>query len=113
VFLVAGVMCFAAMGVALSHAIPNFESAPAYVNAVFLPMIVISGVFYDDEGAPRFLAALAEILPLKHLVDGLSGAMVDGEGLAAHWPALLVLLAWGGAGAVLAVRGFSWDARRS
>ena len=28
------------LGVALSHAIPNFESAPAYVNAVFLPMIM-------------------------------------------------------------------------
>ena len=112
VFLVAGVVCFAALGVALSHAIPNFDSAPAYVNAAFLPMLVISGVFYDDEGAPAFLAALAEILPLKHLVDGLSGAMVDGEGLATHWPALLVLALWGAAGSALAVRGFSWDSKR-
>ncbi len=30
-------ICFALLGVALSHAIPNPESAPAYVNAVFLP----------------------------------------------------------------------------
>jgi ABC-2 type transport system permease protein len=113
VFAVAGVTCFALLGAALAHAIPNFDSAPAYVNAAFLPMIVISGVFYDDEGAPAFLAALAEILPLKHLIDGLSGAMVDGEGLATHWPALLALTVWGAAGAAVAVRGFSWDARTS
>jgi ABC-2 type transport system permease protein len=110
VFLVVGVVCFASLGVALSHAIPNFESAPAYVNAVFLPMVIISGVFYDDENAPRFLSALAEILPLKHLVDGLSGAIVDGEGLGTHWPALVALLAWAAVGCGLAIRGFSWDA---
>src|SRR3954469_17889411 len=81
VFVVVGVWCFASLGVALSHAIPNFESAPAYVNAVFLPVIFISGVFYDADNAPRFLRDVAEALPLKHLIDGLSGAMVTGRGL--------------------------------
>jgi ABC-2 type transport system permease protein len=110
-FAAVGVVCFAALGVALSHAIPNPESAPAYVNAVFLPQILIAGVFYDDENAPRVLRDLAEVLPLKHLVDGLSGGMIHGEGLASHTTALLVLAAWSAVGAVLAVRGFSWDAR--
>jgi ABC-2 type transport system permease protein len=108
-FVAVGVACFTALGVALAHAIPNFESAPAYVNAVFLPVIVVSGVFYDEEDAPRILADVAQVLPLTHLVDGLSGAMVRGEGLADHPVALLVLAAWGLLGAVLAVRGFSWE----
>jgi ABC-2 type transport system permease protein len=113
VFLAAGVICFASLGVALSHAIPNSESAPAYVNAVFLPMIMLAGVFYDDEDAPAFLRDLAEAMPLKHLVDGLSGAMVHGEGVADHMVALVALALWAAAGLVLAVRGFSWEARRS
>jgi ABC-2 type transport system permease protein len=112
VFIALGVVCFAALGVALAHAIPNFESAPAYVNAVFLPMIMIAGVFYDDKSAPVVLRDIAEVLPLKHLIDGMSGAMVHGQGLGAHGLALLVLALWGVAGAVLAVRGFSWEARR-
>src|SRR6202035_5820605 len=33
VFVVAGVVCFAALGVAFAHAIPNFESTAAYTNA--------------------------------------------------------------------------------
>ena len=113
VFVVVGVWCFASLGVALSHAIPNFESAPAYVNAVFLPVIFISGVFYDVDNVPRVLRDIAEVLPLKHLIDGLSGAMVTGRGVRDNLVALVVLLLWGAAGTVLAIRGFSWDARRT
>jgi len=112
VFVVLGVACFASLGVALSHAIPNFDSAPAYVNAVFLPVIFISGVFYDEENAPEFLRWIAEALPLKHLIDGLSGAMVTGEGLADNAAGLGVVALWTAVGIVLAIRGFSWDARR-
>jgi ABC-2 type transport system permease protein len=113
VFLAAGVICFASLGVALSHAIPNSESAPAYVNAVFLPMIILAGVFYDDEDAPAVLRDIAEAMPLKHLIDGLSGAMVNGEGIADQTVALAALCLWAVAGIALAVRGFSWEARRS
>jgi ABC-2 type transport system permease protein len=113
VFVALGAVCFASLGVALSHAIPNFDSAPAYVNAVFLPVIFISGVFYDADDAPEFLRAIAEVLPLKHLIDGLTGALVTGDGLAANLPALLVLSLWTAAGLVLAVRGFRWESRRS
>jgi len=112
-FVAVGVACFASLGVALAHLIPNFDSAPAYVNAVFLPLIVISGVFYDVEDAPAIFAVVAQALPLSHLIDGLSGAMVRGEGVADHGVALLVLAAWTALGATLAVRGFSWTARRT
>ena len=112
VFVAAGVACLAGLGVALSHAIPNFDSAPAYVNAIFLPVIVLSGVFYDAEAAPTFLRDIAQALPLTHLIDGLSAAMVTGAPFADHVDDLAVLLIWGTLGAVLAVRGFSWEARR-
>ena len=37
-----GVVAFAALGVAFAHVIPNFESTAAYVNAVFLPVVIVS-----------------------------------------------------------------------
>src|SRR4051794_67409 len=113
VFLAAGVVCFAALGVALAHAIPNSESAPAYVNAIFLPMIMLAGVFYDEKTAPAFLRDIAEVLPLKHLIDGLSGAIVHGQGVGDHITALVALALWAAVGVLLAIRGFSWEARRS
>ena len=112
VFVAAGVVCFASLGVALAHVIPSFDAAPAYVNAIFLPVIFISGVFFDVGETPVVLKDVAEALPLKHVIDGLSGAMVTGSGLGDNATALLVVGAWAAAGAVLAVRGFSWEGRR-
>jgi ABC-2 type transport system permease protein len=110
-FVVVGVICFASLGVALSHAIPNFDAAPAYVNAAFLPMIFISGVFYDENVAPVVIGDVAQALPLKHLIDGLQGSIVTGEGAGHHLVALLVLGVWAVAGLTLAIRGFSWESR--
>jgi ABC-2 type transport system permease protein len=112
-FVAAGVVCFASLGVALSHAIPNFDSAPAYVNAVFLPVIFVSGVFYDAARAPGFIKGIAQALPLKHLIDGLSAAMVhSGSGIGRNISALGVIAAWAVLGIALALRGFSWEQRR-
>ncbi|HYF28515.1 MAG TPA: ABC transporter permease [Baekduia sp.] len=112
-FVVCGVVTFAALGVAFSHLIPNFDAAPAYTNIVFLPLIFISGVFYDAERAPAVLRDIAEALPLTHLIDGLSAALVTGASLGDRATDLLFVALWGVAGVVLAVRGFRWESRRS
>ena len=51
-FVLVGVVCFAALGVAFAHAIPNFESTAAYVNAVFLPVVFVSFYVFDSSSAP-------------------------------------------------------------
>lgn len=112
VFVALGVICFASLGVALAHAIPNTESAPAYVNAIFLPLVIVSGVFYDAANVPSFLAGIAQALPLTHLVDGLSATMVTGEGIGGELSAIGVLVAWTALGVTLAIRGFTWDEQR-
>jgi ABC-2 type transport system permease protein len=113
VFVTVGVVCFASLGVAFSHAIPNFDSAPAYVNAVFLPLVAVSGVFFDTAHSPGFMKGIAAALPLYHLIAGLSGAMVTGRNLSANINALGVIAAWTVLGVLLAVRGFSWEQRRA
>jgi len=111
VFVLAGVACMAALGVAWSHVIPNFDSAAAYQNVVFLPTVFISGVFYDAASAPAFLRDIAQALPLVHIIDGLSGALVTGRGLADNLSALAVIAIWTAFGAFFAVRGFRWESR--
>jgi ABC-2 type transport system permease protein len=106
-FTLLGVVCFAALGVAFSHAIPNQDAAPAYINAIFLPLIFISGVFYSAEDLPQALRVVAEALPLKHLIDGLYAAIVGGG--ADIGVAAVAVSAWALAGVVLAVRFFRWE----
>jgi ABC-2 type transport system permease protein len=105
-FTALGVVCFAALGVAFSHVIPNEDAAPAYTNAVFLPLIFISGVFYSSDDLPTALRVVAEAFPLKHLIDGLSDAIVGGSGAAG---AAAVVGGWALAGIVLALRYFRWE----
>jgi ABC-2 type transport system permease protein len=107
-----GVAAFAALGVAFSHLIPNYDAAPAYVNVVFLPVVFIGGVFFDPAQASAVINEIAQVLPITHLVAGLRGAMVNGSGLGAHVGDLVVVALWGAAGLYFAVRGFSWDEKR-
>jgi len=113
VFVLVGVVALAALGVAFAHVIPNFESTAAYVNAIFLPVVFVSFYVFDSSGAPEFLRTIADALPLKPLIDGLSGAMVAGSGLGSHLDALAVIALWGVFGLYFAVRGFSWEGSRT
>jgi len=109
-FVVLGVVCFASLGVALAHAIPTFEAATVYVNAIFLPIVFIS---IDVRNDPAFLKGIAEALPLAHLIDGMSAAMVSGAAVGDLLSAIGVLALWTVLGVTLAIRGFSWEQRRS
>jgi ABC-2 type transport system permease protein len=109
VFTFLGVTAFGALGVAFAQIIPNFDSAPAYVNAFFLPMILISGAFYDTKHLPSAIDAIARALPLKHVIDGLHGAIVTGSGVRHHMDAVGVLLLWCVLGLFFAVRRFRFE----
>ena len=79
------------------------------MNAIFLPAIFISGVFYSSDSLPPALDAIAEVLPLKHVIDGFTGAIVTGQGLVDNAGALAIVALWGVAGLTLAIRGFRWE----
>jgi ABC-2 type transport system permease protein len=113
VFVLAGVVCFASLGVAFAHLIPNFESTAAYVNAVFLPVVAISFYAFDSSSAPRFVRTIADALPLKPLIEGLSGAIVTGSSLGKHLDALAVIALWAALGVYFAITGFSWEQART
>jgi ABC-2 type transport system permease protein len=112
VFVLAGVLCFAPLGVALAHAIPNFESATAYVNGVFIPVLIIAFVAQDVTHVPAVIRDVADAMPLKPTIDGLTGGLVTGRGLSHDASALGVILLWAFIGWFPAIRGFSWEARR-
>jgi ABC-2 type transport system permease protein len=81
------------------------------VNAIYLPMAFISGAFFPTRELPGFLEAVAEVLPLTHLLRLIRATFVEGEGLASSPEALAALAAWGLAGLLLALRMFRWEPR--
>ena len=113
IFTVVGVFSFSALGVAFSHVIPNFDAAPAYTNFVYLPSILIGGVFFDPANASQVINDIARIMPISHFIAGMRASLQPGGGLSDELGNLAVLGLWGLGGLWFAVRGFSWEQKRA
>ena len=111
--LLLGAVAFAALGLAVTTVVRSAEGSSAVVNAVYLPLTFISGVFFSVESLPGFLQALAQVSPLTYLLELLRHVFVAGEGLGGVATEVAVLLAWGLAGAVIALRWFRWEPREA
>lgn len=108
-----GTAVFAALGVAITGLVRSAEGSSAIVNAIYLPMTFLSGAFFSTESMPAFLQAIAEVLPLTYLLRMLRDSFVDGQTIADQGTNIAVLLAWGAAGLVFALRSFRWEPREA
>jgi ABC-2 type transport system permease protein len=111
VALVVGAAVFAALGLAVTGLVRSAEGSSAVVNAIYLPLTFVSGVFFSVESLPAFLEALAAVSPLTYLLELLRAVFVDGESLSASGREIAALIAWGVAGALVARRTFRWEPR--
>src|SRR3954470_23914201 len=71
VVLALGIACFAALGIAISAAIPTADAAGAITNGTYLPLAMVSGMFSATLHLPRLADAVVGLFPLKALADGL------------------------------------------
>jgi ABC-2 type transport system permease protein len=103
---------FAALALATTALVPNADAAPAVVNAIVLPLMFLSGVFVPfGDDVPGWVRVVADVFPVRHFVDAMRAASY-GPPFPFRWTDALVVVAWGVAGLVLAVRWFSWQPRR-
>lgn len=106
--LALGIACFAALGIAISAAIPTADAAGAITNGTYLPLAMVSGMFSSTLHLPRVLDIAVSAFPLKALADGLRSAY---DPATAGLPVgnMVVLAVWTVAGVGLAWRFFRWE----
>ncbi len=109
--LLLGALAFAGMGMGLTAAIRTAEGSSAAVNAVYLPMAFISGSFFSPHSFPRFLRAIADVLPLTYFIRLLRDITLRGHEIWTRPGSVAVVAAWGLAGVIAALRGFRWEPR--
>jgi ABC-2 type transport system permease protein len=109
--IVLGVASFAGMGLAAASLIRSAEGVSAVVNVVILPMAFLSGAFGPTRDFPAFLQAIADVLPLTYFIEITNGVYLDGDSLFADPASLAIVLAWGAAGVLVALRRFGWMPR--
>jgi ABC-type multidrug transport system permease subunit len=108
VLIFAGGACFAGLGLLIGSRARTLETIAGLVNAVMLPMYVLSGVFFSAARFPSEIQPFIQILPLTALNDGLRAIMNDGAGWESLGHPLLVLGIWGVSCYVVAFRIFRW-----
>ena len=105
-----GAAAFTGLGVGVSSLLRSGDGASAVVNVVLLPMAFLSGSF-GVRDYPAVLEAIADVLPLKHFIELVIGASLEGEPPWTKPGALAVVLAWSIAGYAVAARRFTWEPR--
>jgi ABC-2 type transport system permease protein len=111
--LLIGAAAFAALGLGLAGFVRTAEGSSAVVNAVYLPMAIISGTFFSPQRYPGFLKAIADVLPLTYFTKLTRDVMVRHHHLWSEGGSLAVVAVWGAIGVVAAIRGFRWQPRES
>jgi ABC-2 type transport system permease protein len=109
VVLALGALAFAAMGLGITGFVHSAEGSSAVINAIYLPMAIISGTFFTPASYPGFLRAIAEVLPLTHYTQLIRDVMIHNMHIWSDASDLGVVALWGVAGLVAARRGFRWQ----
>jgi ABC-2 type transport system permease protein len=111
--LALGALAFAAIGLGITGLVRSSEGSSAVINAIYLPMAIISGTFFTPKGYPGFLRVIADILPLTHYTKLTRDVMIHNQHFWADRSAIGIVALWGAIGAVGAIRGFRWQPREA
>ncbi len=106
---VVGAVSFAGLGTLIASRAATTTTISGLINLCTFPMIVVSGVFFSTSRFPDAVQPAIRALPLTALNDALRAVMVDGASVVSQAPQLLVLVLWGAASFVVALRIFRWS----
>lgn len=115
VALVLGAATFCAVGVMVSTFVPNADAAPAVVNAVFFPVLFLSGTFFPVRPG-SVIARIADVFPVRHFTlavfDAFDPRLPRGLAHGFAWDHLAVMAVWAVGAGLVAVRRFRWEPSR-
>lgn len=107
--LTAGTLSFMSIGLLAGSVSKTVEGATGAANFIVLPMAFLSGSFFPLDGAPGWLTTISNLLPLRHLNEGMLDVMVRGKGPEAALGPIAILLGFTVVLIVIASRLFTWE----
>jgi ABC-2 type transport system permease protein len=78
---ISGNIAFGGIAIFMSSRTDNTEVGNGLVNAVVMPMMVLSGIFFSYHNFPDWCIPLIQKLPLTLLADGLRSIFIEGAGI--------------------------------
>ena len=78
------------------------------INAIVMPMMVMSGVFFSYHNFPDWAISFIQVLPLTLLADNIRSVFIEGAGLAEVGIPALILSAMGLVLSSVGLRIYKW-----
>jgi ABC-2 type transport system permease protein len=104
-----GAGAFLALGFMLASFLKTEEQATGVVQVVQMPMMFLSGIFFQFDFLPGFLQTIGRVMPLTYLADALRQVMVNGTQVAPLGVDLAILTGWLVVCLGIAGRSFRWE----
>ncbi len=105
---IAGNVAFAGIAVFISSHTSNTEVGNGLINAIVMPMMVLSGVFFSYHNFPEWSIPVIQKLPLTLLADGTRSIFIEGAGMAETFVPFLIMVTTGLAFFIAGLRVFKW-----
>lgn len=109
--LLAGAAAFVPLGLILGSLTSSMRTAPAVTNAIFFPLIFVSGSAVPFALLPGWVQEVGRLVPATYLVEALQAVMVRGASWEAIRTPVAILLATGTLGGALSAWLFRWESR--
>ncbi len=104
-----GLIIFMGFGFIVSGLAKNDSTIPPFANLITLPQFLLGGTFFSVEAFPNWLQPISKILPLTHLNTAMRSVAFEGQNLWDVRSEIGILLLWGIAVYVIAVKVFKWE----
>jgi ABC-2 type transport system permease protein len=103
-----GSLSFSGLGLLIASRAQTIEAASGLMNAVMMPMWIVSGVFFSAARFPNVVQPVIKALPLTAAIDAVRANMLQGAGLAQLGAQMTVLASWLVVCFVVALKLFRW-----
>jgi ABC-type multidrug transport system permease subunit len=107
VFL-AGIFAFAGIAILMASRTSKTEVANGLVNAVTLPMMILSGIFFNYHNFPDWAIPIIQALPLTLVADSIRSVFIEGAGLIEVARPVIILCVIGLGTFAAGLRVFKW-----
>jgi ABC-type multidrug transport system permease subunit len=104
-----GIIGFSGISIALSSRASNNQIANGLINAVSMPMMIASGIFFSYHNFPPFLESFVSYFPLTLLADSMRAIVIEGAGISEVWKSTFILNLMGVFFFTLGIRIYKWD----
>ncbi len=93
--LILGIFSFVGIGILVSAAVEEQETAMTIMMTLNFPMMFLSGAFFPVQQMPGVMQAISKALPLTYEIEGLRQVMVLGAGIGDVLKPVIALVSFG------------------